>query len=377
MFELEGRYNKAVIMLADKVLLDQGTEEQVIRFLNNRFFADTSIVIMPDCHVGYGACIGFTMTMNEYVIPNIVGVDLSCGVLAVNIGRTDIRLPLLDEWIHENIAHGFAVNKEIQNTAKEMREFYRQVEEISQRINSSAERNRLAVGSLGGGNHFIEVGVDKADNKWLTVHCGSRKFGLDIASYYQNMAKRECGRDCPGDLAGLRCNLEGAAYLHDIRCAAEFASINRATIVQKIVRFLNADITDRVESVHNYIGEDNMIRKGAVSAYKNERLVIPFNMEDGLIIGRGRGNKEWNNSAPHGAGRVLSRKQAFKQLKLSEAVAGMKNAGIYTTSMHKGTLDEAKAAYKDKKLILEAIRDNVEITEFVRPVYNFKADESR
>ncbi len=386
MIELKGEYNSAVVLLEDESGIEEGTREQIIRFLNNKHFSDAKIRIMPDCHVGYGACIGFTMTLNDYIIPNIVGVDLSCGVLAVKLGKAEIDLPLLDQWIRENIAHGYHVNSNMQNRAPYLKEFYRQMDVISKKIGVSANRNRLSIGSLGGGNHFIELGVDEGENKWLTIHTGSRKFGNDLASYYQNIAKSMSSEGEPRDLAALVRSKEGAEYLQDIKCAAMFASVNRVTIAYKIIKYLrdSGEIADKkfedfdsVESVHNYIGDDGIIRKGAVSAYKNERLVIPFNMEDGLIIGVGKGNPEWNYSAPHGAGRVLGRKQAFNVLNLDDALEGMRRAGVYTTSMNRYTLDEAKGAYKDKDLIVKAIEDNVHLINFVKPVYNFKAEDSK
>ena len=370
-FELIGDYNKCEVMLPTMSDIDQETVSQIYGFLNNKAFVDTKIVIMPDCHAGKGSCVGFTMTLNDMIIPNIVGVDIACGVVSVNLGKVNLNLEKLDNFIYNNIPHGFSVRdtycKKVPDKLRDS------IKQVSEKIGSDAGRNIKAVGSLGGGNHFIEVGKDSEDNLWLTIHSGSRKFGLDIATYHQNIAK------------GITSNRQGLdfllgvdrdAYFRDMRVAQDMATANRLVIVGDILDFLNLKIgSERViESIHNYIDFlHGVVRKGAVSAQLGEDVIIPFNMEDGLILGRGLGNSEWNYSAPHGAGRVLSRSKAKKSLDLSEAQLGMEIAGIYTTSLCESTLDEAKSAYKDKELILDSIRETVEVVDFVKPVYNFKS----
>jgi len=386
MFTIKGKYNSANIMLPNGTL-DETTTKQIYGFLNNPAFGNTYIAVMPDCHFGAGACIGYTQKMNGYIIPNIVGVDLGCGVLSINLGEQKIDLKKLDNYIRENIPYGFNVNAKAYHDSGysikiKMGELKDNIKRISDKIESDGNRNVLALGSLGGGNHFEELGKDEKGNTWLTVHTGSRKFGLDIAGYHQNIAKKNMKEMFIGDAhRGLEFLTEKTGandYMEDMKVAQLFADTNRMIIAKKIiVDYLKLDLTklDKINTVHNYINfEDNIIRKGAISAHKDERLVIPFNMEDGLIIGVGKGNSKWNYSAPHGAGRVLSRTKAKKELNLKDMEDGMKRAGVYTTSLSAKTLDEAKGAYKNKALILTEICETVDVTHYVKPIYNFKSD---
>lgn len=382
MFTIKGKYNFANVMLPDEGSIDDETKKQIYGFLNHPAFANSYIAVMPDCHAGNGACIGFTMKMNEYVIPNIVGVDIGCGVESINIGKIKIDLQKLDGFIRTHIPSGFSVNTKCDSFVKG-NTLKGRIEDISVKIGSDLNRNVLSVGSLGGGNHFIEVGQDEEKNIWITVHTGSRKFGLDICNYHQNVAKNFMrkvfhGADAYNKLEFL-IDKDKENYLGDMMIAQEFATLNRNIILNKIREYLNIPsikVIKHVSSVHNYIDlYSQTIRKGAISAKEGEEVIIPFNMEDGLIIGKGRGNSKWNCSAPHGAGRLLSRTKAKQVLSLSEMKTNMDKAGVFTTSLSENTLDEAKGAYKDKDMILEVIKETVDVKHFVKPIYNFKASE--
>jgi len=229
------------------------------------------------------------------------------------------------------------------------------------------------MGSLGGGNHFIEIGIDSEDFPWLTVHTGSRKFGLDICNYHQKRAKKHLEDNfVKGIPRGLEFLHNDEEYLNDMEIAQWFAHKNREEISNRILEFLDVQVLKSIESVHNYIDLDNnIIRKGAVSAQKGEDIVIPFNMLDGLMIGKGKGSRKWNYSAPHGAGRIMSRTKAKEELNLEEVEKQMIDANIYTSNI---PLDEAPGAYKDKELILNSIDETMEVIDFIRPIYNFKID---
>lgn len=380
MFILKGQYNIAKVMLPEESLLEEKTKGQIQGFLNNPAFGDANIAIMPDCHYGAGSCIGFTMTLNDYTIPNVIGVDIGCGVLSVCIGMPSIVLEDLDRFIHDNIASGFDVNPtDPKNPDTNTRALIHAVERTGCLIETNTSRNIKAIGSLGGGNHFIELGVDEESQKWLTIHTGSRKFGMDVCNYYQKMAetimKKFFVKGNDENLAFLTKEIGAVEYAKDMETALFFAEMNRKLLAEKILDYLKVNRRSLlVSSVHNYIDfNQGMIRKGAISALAGEKVVIPFNMEDGLIIGKGKGNKVWNWSAPHGAGRILSRKKAKAQLSVEKMQQGLKKAGVFTTSATAETLDEAPGAYKDAKMIIDAIEDTVEVERFVKPVYNFKA----
>jgi len=382
MFVIKAKHNVAKIMLPDESHLEESVTTQIYGFLNHPAFAKSNIVIMPDCHAGMGSCIGFTMTTNEYVIPCIVGVDIGCGVLSTKLNDDDINLEKLDNFIHNSIASGFSVNAKTPNPRGILGPLMERITEVGTRMKTDTNRNLHAMGSLGGGNHFIEIGIDEEDQKWLTIHSGSRKFGNDICMHHQNKAKEAMKKMFIGAayhrLEFLTEEFGSKEYLEDMRVATTFAQINRELLTKKILEHLQKGCSleprHQIHSVHNYIDTHaGIIRKGAINASKDLEVVIPFNMKDGLILGKGKGNKDWNFSAPHGAGRVLSRKRAKEQLSLEDMQAGMKDAGVFTTSATKNTLDEAPGAYKDKDMIIKAMEDTVEVKKFVKPIYNFKA----
>jgi RNA-splicing ligase RtcB len=371
---MKGKYNIANIMIDS---IDEATKEQIQGFLNHPAFGNTYIAIMPDVHAGAGAVVGFTMKMNDYVIPNVIGVDIGCSILSYKFKNNNISLEKLDEFIKSEIPSGFNINSNYKHILNN-RNFYLSVIGACEKINIDFEKALRAIGSLGGGNHFIEAGIDSESNLWITVHSGSRNFGLKVAQYYQKLAKQNLEkyfiRDQYKNLEFLLTDSDdGKSYLFSLGVAQEFANQNRKEIMKRIVKFLDSEPIEIIESVHNYIGEDNIIRKGAVSARKGEKLVIPFNMRDGIAVCVGKGSAKYNYSAPHGAGRILSRTQAKNQLSLSEFEETMK--GIYTTTANAETLDEAPMAYKDKDTIIDNIKETVDIIEMIKPIYNFKAGE--
>lgn len=402
---LEGKYNSAKVFVDE---LDEGSQEQITKLLDQDFVKDSKVRIMPDVHRGMGCVIGFTADMGERVIPNIVGVDIGCGMLTVELGQMDINLKKLDEIVNKNIPSAYKTHNRI------VEEFDRLEDLYCYRELDNMRRIRRSIGTLGGGNHFVELGEDSKGDKYLVIHSGSRNLGKQVADYYQDLAVELCsGReefydekeriieeyrekgkndkiqkrikqlekqyklteaDYPKDL----CFLTGRhrdRYLNDMKICQEYASLNRKTMVNLILEELinkNVDDFNHFETVHNYIDfRDNVIRKGAISAYKDEKILIPINMRDGSILARGKGNEDWNNSAPHGAGRLLSRTQARKNHSLDKFKSDME--GIYTTSVNKRTLDENPDAYKSIDYILENLHETAEVIDIIKPIYNFKA----
>lgn len=373
MIKLEGRYNTAEIMIDE---IDDTTREQIRCFLDHPAFGGTRIVIMPDCHAGKGAVIGFTMQQNDYIIPNVIGVDIGCGILSCSFGRAKIDLPGLDRFIRQNIPSGFEINRGISGVPAELR---RDMELACGMIGIDPVKALRAAGSLGGGNHFIEAGYSSGGELYVTVHSGSRNFGKCVADFYQKRArenlKKSAGVAARKDLEYLEAGSADANdYLFCLYTAQRFAAANRREMMARISSFIRMEPSGTIESIHNYIDPaDRIIRKGATPARKGQLLLIPFNMRDGIALCVGKGSAEFNFSAPHGAGRVLSRKGAKRVLSLDEFRSQMKGAGIYTTTVNSGTLDEAPAAYKSPETIIENIRGTVDVLDFIKPVYNFKA----
>lgn len=368
---MKGRYNTANVMIDT---IDETTKEQIQGFLNHPAFSDTYIAIMPDCHAGKGAVIGFTMKANQYVIPNIIGVDIGCGMLMARFPVKEADFPRLDAAIKQNIPSGFSINQKISADESTIRE----VTNVCSMIGIDAEKALKAVGSLGGGNHFVEAGFDQEHNLVVTIHSGSRNFGKCVADFYQKKAKegleRYFIRDQYKDLEFMPVDTDdGMDYLHCMAVAQRFASSNRKEMMRRIGVHLRHEPIELIESVHNFIGKDDVIRKGATPARLGEKVIIPFNMADGIALCVGKGSSKYNNSAPHGAGRILSRAQAKRTLSVEGFSEQMKNAGVFTTTANVETLDEAPGAYKPMDLILENIKETVDVIEFIKPAYNFKA----
>lgn len=370
MFEIKGKYNTARVYAE---IVEETAMSQIYNIVSHPIFENESIAIMPDCHAGSGCVIGFTATNNsDKIIPNLIGVDIGCGMLTVNLGNIDIDLEKLDNYIRNNIPHDSSVNNNDKLCPQWMKD---KIDIVCKNIGE--DRNQYhysSIGSLGGGNHFIEVSIDKSDNKYLIIHSGSRNFGHRIATYYQKVAENKCIiKDIPKELRYLE-GKDSENYLNGMKVAQIFASLNRNTIAKKIVEYL--DISEKFcdiffETIHNYIDEYNIIRKGAISARQGETVLIPINMRDGSILATGKGNLHYNYSAPHGAGRLMSRGQAKKELSMDEFKNTMD--GIYSSSVKESTLDEAPMAYKTIDDIINNIGETVDIIDVLKPIYNFKA----
>lgn len=391
--------------------VEQEAVDQIELLLAQDAFKDCKVRIMPDVHAGKGCVIGFTADLGEKVIPNIVGVDIGCGMLCVSLGQADIDFEKLDNVIRSYIPSGRDVHEGRIIRFEELQDLkcYRELRDT--------KRLERSIGTLGGGNHFIEIDVAEDGEKYLVIHTGSRNLGKQVADYYQNLAfelmsgkdklyeeqdrlikeYKAAGRksEIQSAIAELHrnfkavnpkipkdlCYLEGKYrkdYLHDMRICQKFAYINRVMIAQIICNHMgwgiDADMPDYFECIHNYIDHDsNIVRKGAISAKLGEKVLIPINMRDGCIIGTGKGNEDWNQSAPHGAGRVMSRTKAKELVSLEEFEKSMD--GIYTTSVNQSTIDESPMAYKTLDEIVENIKDTVDVLAIIKPVYNFKASE--
>ena len=369
MFEIQGAYASAKIYTEE---LEASAEGQIQALCDQPFAAGAKIRIMPDVHAGVGCTIGTTMTVGEFVVPNIVGVDIGCGMDVVKLEEKRLNLPELDSFIRNNIPHGFAVRERSHRSHGRI-----DLDELLCLPKLDKRRIKESLGTLGGGNHFIEVDRDEEDNLYLIIHTGSRNPGLQVAQYYQKVAYRSLGGKeqtaVPYELAYLSGE-DRDAYLHDMDFMQRFAALNRRIIREEILDNMNIHEADFFTTVHNYIDMDAMIlRKGAVSAKAGERLLIPLNMRDGSLICTGLGNDEWNQSAPHGAGRLYSRKDAEARFTVSAFKHEME--GIFSTSVDADTLDECPMAYKNADTIIRAIGETVTIEKQLKPIYNFKASD--
>jgi len=360
MFEVKGNYGTAKVF---SEIRDEKAVEQIQVLMDQPFVEGSRVRIMPDYHWGAGCTIGFTAVLGDFVVPNLVGVDIGCGMYVESFGKQDFDLKSFDRLVHE-IPAGFNSWKQPLQYAPFMRELL-----CFDQIKSSVIDKQ--VGTLGGGNHFIELDRNKDTGEiFLVIHSGSRNIGKQVADHYQKLAEKTCNADVPKPLRYLKGEL-AQRYLHDMRFCQEYASLNRQTMGKYInQRFGIGGST--FQTIHNYINaSDNIIRKGAVSAKKGEKLIIPLNMRDGSLVCVGKGNRDWNNSAPHGAGRLYGRKEAFRTLNLQDFKASMKD--VFSTTVNQDTLDEAPMAYKPMDEIVNAIKDTVTIDSHLKPVYNFKA----
>ncbi len=347
--------------------LDITTMKQILEMADAPAGRGANIRIMPDAHAGKGCVIGTTMIVRDKVVPYYIGVDIGCGLLVNYLGKDKIDLGRLDEVINRDVPSGFRIRKILHPFADRIpKEIY----EMQDRVDVS--RAECSIGTLGGGNHFIELSKRKNGQYVLSIHSGSRKFGLEIAEYYQKQAQIYC------DGLGLKlrkehCYLEGDLmqdYLRDMRIAQEYARLNRAAIADSIQRGMNWAVLKEFSTVHNYIDENMILRKGAVDADKDRQVIIPMNMSFGSILAVGKGNADWNFSAAHGAGRIMSRSKARKEIDMREFKESMQ--GIYTTCIHRDTIDEAPMAYKNPKRVIKELEDTIEVTEILKPIYNYK-----
>jgi RNA-splicing ligase RtcB len=379
-FVVQGKYNRAKVFSQN---IDQTAVKQIADICSNAAYKNSKIRIMPDYHPGLGSVIGFTATLEKRIIPNTVGVDINCGMHTSKLGDQEINFRLLDNFIRSSIPHGFKHNKKI--SPKIPADLKSEVIKVSEKLNLDADDQLKGIGSLGGGNHFIEINQSENGDKYLVIHSGSRNFGLQICNYHQQRAYKYCQKKYKNlkdpelkeeyNLTKSNSFLEGemaAEYYKDMKTAQRYADLNRKLIAEKILNFLEVEAEKSFQTRHNYINfKDQVIRKGAVSAHKNERILIPFNMRDGSILAKGLGNEDWNYSAPHGAGRLMSRTQAKNELSLREFKKTMKD--VYSSSVKKSTIDESPFAYKSPTEILLSVKESIKVIEVLKVLYNFKA----
>ena len=400
MLQIKGVHNKAKVYAS---IIEEEATGQIKKICDMDVYASSKIRIMPDVHAGAGCTIGTTMTLHGSVTPNMVGVDIGCGMETVMIKEKELDFARLDALIKEKIPAGMNVRNVKHPNADQTDVFDLRCMEHIEHL----EKELKAIGTLGGGNHFIEVDQDGEGNLYIVIHSGSRHLGKEVAEIYQRHAyeqlkgtykgdiqrmidelkeqgrekeiaskmeeiKKNAQTDIPKELAYVSGELFDD-YIHDMKIMQEYADINRKTMMEIIVEGMNLTVVDQFTTVHNYIDTDEMIlRKGAVSARKGEKLLIPMNMRDGSLICIGKGNEDWNCSAPHGAGRLMSRGEAFRTLSVKEFEHQME--GIYTTTANENTLDESPMAYKDMSDIIANIEPTAEIIKTIKPVYNFKAE---
>ena len=399
MFEIKGKINTAICYA--KVVEDEAIE-QIRRMCDYEFTKNSKIRIMPDVHAGKGCTIGTTMTVHDKVVPNIVGVDIGCGMYTVNLGKADVDFEKLDEAAHY-IPSGMNIwpGRQEKFDLQELR-CYRSLK--------NTKWLERSMGTLGGGNHFIEVDQAQDGTKYLVIHTGSRNLGKQVAEIYQQLAidlnkgketyfqqrdeiirtYKEQGRRAESQAALEKiswnqrettmpedlCYLYGKYfedYMHDVEICQRFARCNREKIAEILLSRTGMTGTDAFHTIHNYIDTEEMIlRKGAIAAHAGEKVLIPINMRDGSVLAIGKGNPEWNYSAPHGAGRIMSRTKAKNELSLDEYRNVMK--GVNTTSVNEATLDEAPMAYKSLEDIIDVIKESVDVIDIMKPIYNFKAN---
>lgn len=400
MLELQGKYNTAKVFTD---FIDPSAVSQIIALCNQEFVSGSQIRIMPDVHAGAGCTIGTTMTISDKVVPNLVGVDIGCGMETAMIRERHIELQKLDKVIQDNIPSGFSIREKPHRFCSQI-----DLGALICAKHVDLLRAEKSIGTLGGGNHFIEVDSDDDGNLYIVIHSGSRHLGVEVAKYYQeagyNALNSVCDVDTQKMISEMKVSgrsreiqkmlkilkksrkssipkplayVEGdlfAAYIHDMKIVQRYAELNRAAMLDTIVKAMKIHIIDQFTTIHNYIDTDAMIlRKGAVSAKQGERLLIPINMRDGSLVCIGKGNLDWNCSAPHGAGRKMSRSQAKESFTVHEFKKQM--SGVYTTSVNQSTLDECPMAYKSMDDIVGNIAPTADIEKIIKPIYNFKAGD--
>lgn len=403
MIDLNGKYNTAKVFTDN---IDSKAISQIIELCNQEIYSDSKIRIMPDVHAGAGCTIGTTMTIKDKVCPNLVGVDIGCGMLTVYLGNIEINFKELDDLIRAKIPNGMNVFENI-SKEKELYIYNELISKLKCKNHINIDRAIKSVGTLGGGNHFIEIDKDSKGNKYLIVHTGSRYLGKQVATYYKELGyKRLLDNKEKKEQLINRLKTEGREkeiqselkkipnvkiskslsyvqgedfkdYINDMRIVQRYAEINRVEIAKIIIDYLQSIhgkcADEFFHTTHNYIDIENMIlRKGSISAQKDEKVLIPLNMRDGCIIGIGKGNEDWNYSAPHGAGRILSRGKAKESISLDEFKKSME--GIWSTSVCESTIDESPMSYKPIEDILDNIGESIEIIDIIKPIYNFKAN---
>ena len=400
MIELRGKYNTAKVFTD---VVEETAISQIINMLNQEFIKDSNVRIMSDCHAGAGCTIGTTMTITDKIVPNLVGVDVGCGMETIQLKEKHIELQKLDKLIYAKIPSGFSIRDKVHRYLDQV-----DLSKLHCYHCINIDRAEKSLGTLGGGNHFIEANKDEDGNIYIVVHSGSRHLGLEIAKYYQeagyealnSVSKQDVDalvarlkiegrqKEINKELKKLKANTKSSIpkalayvqgklfdeYIHDMKIAQQYAMLNRQAMMDEIIKGMRLHVVDQFTTIHNYIDTKNMIlRKGAVSAQQGEKLLIPINMRDGSLICVGKGNPDWNYSAPHGAGRLFSRSKAKESFTVSQFKKEMQ--GIYTTSVNQSTLDESPMAYKSMEDIVNNIGDTVDIVKVIKPIYNFKAGE--
>lgn len=400
MIEIKGQYNTAKIFTD---VVDNDSIAQVLALCNQEFSTNSRIRLMPDIHAGVGCTIGTTMTITDKVVPNLVGVDIGCGMETACLRESHLELQKLDKLIYEKIPSGFAIRERAHKYLSQI-----DLNKLCCARHVDILRAEKSIGTLGGGNHFIEVDQDKEGKIYLVIHSGSRHLGVEVAKFYQEEGYKVLNRTDDASLEKLISQMksEGRAkeiqkelkkrknlkqthipkvlayvsgslleqYLHDMKLVQHFAALNRQAMMDEIIKGMKLHVEEQFTTVHNYIDTDQMIlRKGAVSAQKGERLLIPINMRDGSLLCVGKGNEDWNFSAPHGAGRLMSRAEAKQSFTVSEFKKQMSE--VYTTSVNRSTLDECPMAYKGMQDILDNIGPTADVVKIIRPIYNFKAGD--
>ena len=400
LLEIKGKFNTAKCFCS---IIEDFAKEQIQSMCDSEIFANNKIRIMPDVHAGKGCTIGTTMTITDKIVPNMVGVDIGCGMETLNLGKVNVDFKKLDAIIRKNIPSGRDVRDTHHPFNSEI-----SIEALKCKDNVNLNRARRSIGTLGGGNHFIEIDKDDEDNIYLVIHSGSRHLGKEVAAFYQqeglyalnNVAHYQITETierlkAEGRTTEINSTIKEMKRMHktlkanpfsyvehklfddyiiDMKLTQQFALLNRKAIADVILNGMNWTSLESFSTIHNYIDTENMIlRKGAVSAQAGEKFLIPINMRDGSLICIGKGNPDWNFSAPHGAGRIMSRKQAFATLSLEEYQKSMEN--IFSTCVSKDTLDESPMSYKNMDDIINNISPTAEIIKIIKPIYNFKAAE--
>lgn len=380
---IKGAYTSAQIFTTDNkaTAIDQYAISQLQMICNMESSKDCRIRVMPDVHPGKVGTIGLTMTIGSKIIPNLIGIDIGCGMTLAHIKGKKIEYQKLDTVIRESVPSGFAIRNKAHRFADA---FDFNILKCCKHIRT--DKAILSLGSLGSGNHFIEADKDDEGNLFIVIHSGSRHLGKEVTEYYLNEGQKflkKHGLSVPYETTWLEGELM-SDYLHDLQLVQQFASLNRQIILDELVKGMKWKILDSYECIHNYVdaSEDTidtfgspMLRKGAISAKADEQVIIPINMRDGIILGTGLGNTDWNCSAPHGSGRIIKREDVKNNFTVSSFKSEMK--GIYSTCIRKDTLDEAPFAYRSISDIANAISDTVTINKIIKPVYNFKAGSER
>ena len=370
-----GKYTNAIVYTVEneQFALDEYARKQLQMICNHPSAEGSIIRVMPDVHPGKVGTIGLTMTVGDSILPSLVGVDIGCGMTMARVKTKGLQFQQLDSVIRDEVPVGPRIRNKEHKYAEKI-----DLSELRCAKAINARKASLSIGTLGGGNHFIEVDKDEDGDIYLVVHSGSRHLGMEVAEYYLRTGQKEMQMKKQGFASYEMTCLSGELmedYLHDIKIMQEFARINREAIIESIVKGMKWKVEDSFTCIHNYVdfttGDKPILRKGAISAKEDEKVIIPINMRDGIIIGTGLGNKDWNCSAPHGAGRIYKRSEVAEHHTVSDFKKAMD--GIYSICINKDTLDESPFAYRRIEEIAGVIGETVRIDKIIKPIYNYKA----